>query len=148
MFNDPILLSQIKRDEGRSPVVYKDTKGLWTIGDGILVDFKVPGAGLRPEEMDFITNNRVGIAAVQTMNIIGPAAWPSLSLPRRRALINMCYNLGAAHFDDFHKAIAAVVAGDFAKAATELQASLWFTEVGARAKRIVNTIKTGVEDHA
>lgn len=145
MFTDPILLDQIKRDEGRSAVVYKDSRGLWTIGDGILVDYTVKGAGLRPEEMDFITANRVGIAAQQTANIVGPTAWGQLNQPRRRACINMCYNLGAAHFDDFHKALAAITIGDFARAASELKDSLWFKQVGARAERICQIIRSGVE---
>lgn len=145
MYNDPILLAQIKHDEGRSAVVYKDTKGLWTIGDGILVDYTVKGAGLRPEEMDFITLNRVTMAAQQTANIVGPTPWGHLNNERRRALINMCYNLGADHFDDFHKALAAITLGDYARAALELKDSLWYKQVGDRAKRIVKIIETGVE---
>lgn len=145
MFNDPVLVAQIKHDEGRSPVVYKDSKGLWTIGDGILVDFRIHGAGLRNEEMDFITNNRVAIAAQQTMALVGPQVWARIGPPRRRALTNMCYNLGLDHLDDFKKALKAVADADYVRAAAELKDSLWYGQVGNRAKRICKVIETGVE---
>lgn len=145
MFNDPILIAQIKRDEGRSPFAYKDSRGYWTIGDGILVDARFTHSGLRPEEMDFITNNRAGIAAQETLNLLGPTVWAKLGDPRRRCLINMCYNLGLDHLDDFHKALAAIAEGDFKKAAAELKDSLWYKQVGDRAKRICTIIETGVE---
>lgn len=142
---DPVLIHQISRDEGRSPVVYKDTKGLWTLGDGILVDPKVPGAGLRPEEMDYITANRCNIAFRDAVHIIGQDAFTTLSGPRQRVVINMCYNLGASKFAGFQKAIAFMRAGAFDKAADEMQSSQWFAEVGDRGTRLVKQMRTGVD---
>lgn len=147
MFNDPILLGQIKHDEGRSPVVYKDSKGFWTIGDGILVDFRVPGAGLRPEEMDFITLNRVGIAAQVAMNLVGAPTWGRLNDARRRVLINMVYNLGGEGVAKFHKMLTALIQSNYTEATHEMISSLWYEQVGERGVRLAQTMLTGEEPH-
>lgn len=147
MYNDPILLAQIKHDEGRSAVVYKDSRGFWTIGDGILVDFRIPSAGLRPEEMDFITLNRVSLAATDAMNLVGAQVWGRLNDARRRVLINMTYNLGGPDLAKFHRMLQAIIAGDWATASTEMQTSLWYKQVGDRGVRLAHTMLTGEEPH-
>lgn len=144
-FSDPILVHQIRRDEGRSAVVYKDSLGWWTIGDGILVDFRKPGAGLRPEEMDFITENRVRIAAEEAMAIVGPGSWAGLSPPIRRACANMCYNMGAHEFAKFDRTLILIRKGFFEDAAEHLTHTPWYKQVGDRAKRICEQIRTGVD---
>lgn len=143
MYDDELLLEQIQHDEGRSATVYKDTKGLWTIADGILVDRTIPGAGLLPEEMDFITSNRIRIATNATIRIVGADTWLKLAPARRRALTNMCYNLGEAKLRLFKQALFAVVKGDWSAAAVALEDSVWYNEVGDRAKRIIKEIQTG-----
>lgn len=144
--NDPILASQIQRDEGRKAVVYKDSKGWWTIGDGILVDFRVDGAGLRPEEMDFILANRLHLAASAATKIYGPADWLKLDAPRRRALINLCYNMGPTEFAKFQRTMGYMKAGQYEEAAANLLKNKWAKDVGPmRSKRIAQQIATGVD---
>lgn len=145
---DALLLHQVSRDEGRSPVVYKDSRGLWTIADGILVDFRkdlAPGAGLRDEEMDFILNNRLNIAAVDAMDVLGQVCLAAMGLPRQRAIINMCFNLGEGGFHKFTKLRAALLAGNYTVAAAEMKASEWYVQVGLRGDRLVNQMLTGVD---
>lgn len=143
MYNDPILLAQIKQDEGRSPVVYKDSEGWWTIGDGILVDPRIPGAGLRPEEMDFITINRVGLAAQDVVKLIPPEMFHMMGPVRQRVLINMCYNLGLAKLSKFQRTLNAIRRGDWEGAAVGMEQSLWYKQVGDRSKRLVAMMRTG-----
>lgn len=149
---DPILLHQIQRDEGREPCAYKDSRGFWTIGDGICVDPRVPGAGLRPEEMDFITNNRLRLEYVQAAQVVGAAAWHTLSAPRQRAVINMVHNLGVLGLLKFHLFLGFLRAGAWDKAAAEMMNSKWAFQVGDgpglkmdRAERLAKQIETGVD---
>jgi GH24 family phage-related lysozyme (muramidase) len=142
---DPILLHEIQRDEGRQPCVYKDTKGLWTIGDGILVDPTVPGAGLLPEEMDFITNNRVGKLTPIAIHLCGQPMWEKLGAARQRAVLNMLYNLGPIRLAGFKNMFRCFNLGDYTAAASEMKASDWYKETGDRGKRLVTQMETGID---
>lgn len=142
---DTILVKQVSRDEGRIPVVYKDTKGLWTIGDGILVDPSIPHAGLKPNEMDFITANRLAIAEMDAREDIGEDAFNRMSPPRQRAMINMAYNLGDERLEKFRMLIASLKVGDFKAAAANMKDSAWYHQVGARGDRLVKQMLTGVD---
>lgn len=142
---DPILVKQVSRDEGRSATVYKDSLGLFTIGDGILVDPSIPHAGLKQNEMDFITANRLAIAEMDAREDVGEAAFARLSPPRQRAIINMAYNLGDDRLEKFHMLIASLRAGDFKAAASNMKDSLWYRQVGKRGERLVKQMLTGVD---
>lgn len=62
---------------------------------------------------------------------------------RQDVLTNMCFNLGNAGFSKFKRMLAAVEAGDYERAAFEMESSLWYDQVGNRAKRLVKEMKTG-----
>ena len=68
----------------------------------------------------------------------------ALDTPRRAALLEMVFNLGAGGVAKFEKMIAALHAGDFAKAAVEALDSKWARQVKAkRANRIATQIASG-----
>ena len=62
---------------------------------------------------------------------------------RLEALINMRYNLGATGFRKFKRMIQALGQRDWDKVAIEAEDSLWYQQVGERAKRIVFTLRYG-----
>lgn len=66
-----------------------------------------------------------------------------LSRPRRRALIDMCFNLGLPRFLQFKKMLAAVVARDFNQAAEEMLSSRWAEQVGQRAHTLATMMREG-----
>ena len=134
-------LNEIKSDEGRRPCVYRDSRGLWTIGDGILVDPSVPGAGLRPEEMDFITTNRIALAEADLARRLPWVA--ALDEVRRAALVDMAYQLGAPGLLGFRSALTFCALGQWDKAADAFLASLWAKQTPERAQRLAKQIKTG-----
>jgi lysozyme len=68
----------------------------------------------------------------------------SLSVPRQDVVLNMLFNMGKARFLGFKKAVAAIVEGNFNKAADELLDSKWKTQVKDRAKRLANRLRTGL----
>lgn len=62
---------------------------------------------------------------------------------RQLALVDMCYNLGLTRLLGFKKMIAAIQAEDWEQAAKEALDSLWARQVGIRAERIAEMLKTG-----
>lgn len=59
-------------------------------------------------------------------------------------LVNLAFNIGVAGEEIFHHMLADVQAGNYVKAAADLENSLWYTQVGDRAKRLVEQLRTGV----
>jgi GH24 family phage-related lysozyme (muramidase) len=62
---------------------------------------------------------------------------------RRAAVVDLIYNLGAAGFAKFHATLAALKMRDWISAATCLEQSRWYKQVGRRGPRIVSLIRTG-----
>jgi GH24 family phage-related lysozyme (muramidase) len=63
---------------------------------------------------------------------------------RQLILADLAFNLGAAKLADFKKFISAVRANDWDQAAAALRGSKWYAEVGKRAARNVEAIRTGI----
>jgi lysozyme len=57
-------------------------------------------------------------------------------------LANMAFNLGVNGLKEFHNTLALVQSGDYGKAADALKDSLWYTQVGNRAIRLVQQLRT------
>ena len=61
---------------------------------------------------------------------------------RRGVLVNMCFNLGAARLGTFKRFLAALDRRDFNAAADEMQDSLWYRQVGKRAERLAQRMRS------
>lgn len=133
--------TQRRKLEGRKSTVYKDNLGFWTIGEGVCVDDHVAGAGLRPEEIDFISTNRTNLAKQEVLSHFPWAA--SLNEPRQAVLILMVYQMGLGGTLAFKKAWAAAQVGDFDKSADELLDSEWSRETPSRAHLMAQQWRTG-----
>lgn len=135
------LTAQLRRDEGTKATVYKDTLGFDTIGVGRLIDSRKPGAGLRPDEIDYLLRNDIDdrVAALQKA-----LPWfDRLDEARRGVLINMAFQLGTAGLLGFKSTLALVASGKYAEAAEQMLKSKWATQTPARAKRLAEQMKTG-----
>jgi hypothetical protein len=55
---------------------------------------------------------------------------------RQRALINLVFNMGDHGLDEFVQFRAALQAQNYAEAGAQLEASRWWSEVGARGPRV------------
>lgn len=74
-------------------------------------------------------------------------AWyDRLDKVRRKVVIDMRFNLGASGFRQFKKMIAALERRDYHAAAHEMINSKWYHQVGTRARRLVEMMRTG-EDY-
>ena len=62
---------------------------------------------------------------------------------RQDVLVNMGFNLGMSGLSKFKKMLAAVEAGEYKHAADEMTKSLWYKQVGNRAKELVEQMRTG-----
>ena len=135
------LTAQLRRDEGTKETAYKDSLGLLTIGVGRLIDSRKPGAGLRPDEIDYLLKNDIA-DRVQALTKALP--WfVALDDARHGVLINMAFQLGTAGLLEFKSTLALVSAGKYAEAAMQMLKSKWATQTPARAKRLAEQMKTG-----
>lgn len=141
--------------------------GYWTIGVGRNLESK----GLTSTEQKFIFGRddyskqeviellkKRGISKVEALflltNDISECikdlkrfAWfDQLDDIRAKVVIDMRFNLGAGSFRQFKRMIAALAAGDYTAAAAEMANSKWYHQVGARARRLVEMMRTG-EDY-
>ena len=128
----------IEREEGRVAHVYPDSRKLWTIGVGCLVDPSIPGAGLCDEAID-----------VQFAHDSARARKDAAALPgfqrcnevRQAVLISMCFQLGS--LVGWPKFKAALALGNFELAASEGLDSAWAKQTPARAQRQMQMLRTG-----
>lgn len=135
------LTTQLRRDEGVKAAAYQDHLGFWTIGVGRLIDSRKPGAGLRPDEIDYLLANDIKdrVAALRKA-----LPWfDDLTEPRQGVLVNMAFQLGTAGLLEFKKTLALIQSGDYGKAAIQMLASKWAQQTPERARRLAEQMKTG-----
>lgn len=135
------LTAQLRRDEGQRPLAYQDHLGYWTIGVGRLIDSRKPGAGLRPDEIDYLLRNDITdrVAALQEA-----LPWfDALDEARQGVLINMAFQMGTAGLLAFRQTLAMVRDGKYAEAADQMLKSKWAEQTPGRAKRLSEQMKTG-----
>ena len=142
------LVDELIRDEGLRLKPYLDccgkpwracvcaVKGTLTIGVGRNLD----DVGISRNEAMVLLEWDIGRAEQDARTF----RWfDGLDPVRQRAGLNLLFNLGLSKFMLFRHFIAAMAAKLYDKAGDELQASVWYGQVGDRAKRIVAMIRTG-----
>jgi lysozyme len=131
---------QLKRDEGEVLHAYQDSLGYWTIGIGILID-KLKGGGLRPEESEFIFNNRLRLVNESLESRI---PWLcKLDPARRGVLVNMAFQMGIDGLLGFQNTLKMIEKGDYQGAAKGMLNSLWARQTPARANRLSVQMRSG-----
>lgn len=136
----------MNRDELRSMLVlheglrlhpYKCTAGKTTIGVGRNLD----DVGISQDEaMDLLDHD------IDRVEAELDATWPwwrEMTDARQLVLADMCFNLGRSRLGGFVNTLAAMKAGNYDGAADGMLASLWATQVGARAQRLAKMMREG-----
>jgi lysozyme len=132
---------KLLQDEGYRPCVYQDSLGFWTIGVGVCVDDRVPGAGLTKDEVVWLLAGRIARARAA---LLAALPWVAeLADARSGALIEMAYQMGNHGLLGFHNTLTAAQAGDFETAANQMLASNWAQQTPARAKRLAEQMRSG-----
>lgn len=131
------LLESIKRHEGLRLRTYTDTVGVPTIGYGqnlltLTIDEPTAAAWLARE-----VEKAAKFAATTP-------EWVGLDPVRRDVIVEMIYNLGQTGYAGFVNTRRAIQERRFEDAAQGMLASKWARQVGRRAVRLAEQMKTGV----
>ena len=145
------IRDQIKFHEGVKNVVYKDHLGYLTVGVGHLILETEPENNLK--EGDSITDERVNELFEVDLKVCTDELdaklpwWKDLDEIRQRCMIDLTFNMGMPRLLKFKKTLAHLQNSDFASAGDELLNSNYARQVGKRANRISEMIKTGVDSN-
>jgi lysozyme len=131
--SSPELVASTKVHEGKRLTAYLDTKNIWTIGYGTnLQDLTIT---------DELAEALLKLKLDEAEKVTSIFSW--LSAPRRDALTEMVYNLGPTRFAGFKKLHAALSAMNWENAAYEMLDSDWRKQVGKRAERLAQQMRSG-----
>ena len=134
------LREQLRHDEGVVPHAYRDSEGYWTIGVGRLIDERKGGL-LSPKEIEYLLDNDIERVSI---DIQKEWTWLNdLNDVRQEVLANMRFNLGMPKLRKFQRMIASLERQDWEDASREMLDSKWATQVGNRAVRLSEAMRTG-----
>lgn len=129
------LREQLRRDEGFRLKPYRDTVGKLTIGCGRNLD----DVGISAAEAYVLLDNDIAerVAALRRFD------WfTGLDEARQGVLVNMAF-MGLPKLLAFYRMIDALEVQDWDRSADEMLNSLWAQQVGARATRLAEQMRTG-----
>lgn len=133
-----LIKEQLVRDEGKKYRGYRDTRGTWTIGIGHNVE---SGPPLTETAVDAIFEGDLRHVCDEIARRI---PWALKLDPARHAvLVNMAFNLGLGGLLKFKKMLAAMEQGNWEEAAIECADPNYVKQVGARAIRLAEQLRTG-----
>lgn len=116
---------------------YKDSVGKLTIGVGRNLD----DVGIsRSEALTLLENDIARACKDLDTNL---PWWRQLSDTRQQVLADMCFNLGIRRLQGFRKALEAMRAGAWYEAADQMLDSTWASQVGSRAIRLADMMRSG-----
>lgn len=142
------LVQQLRRDEALRLTVYDDgdgkpivpgklVKGHPTVGIGRALDVN----GISSDEANYLLANDISKAKIELAQAL---PWTTkLDDARKGVLLNMSFNLGVPGLLKFKQTLALVQSGDYNGAADAMLNSAWAQQVGARATRLSQQMRTG-----
>jgi len=143
--NDPLLISELRRDEGVRYSPYPDTKGIPTVGVGHnLRASPLPDGWLYPltdAQIDQLLESDIRIAIHNLDGFVG--WWRNLSYARQRVIVNMCFQLGIDKLLKFHNTLAHIENAAYPDAAKDMLNSTWASECPDRARRLSKMMING-----
>lgn len=147
-YQDNLLQQKLTAVEGRRKDVYKDNKGNLTVGIGHKV---LPSDNLRLG--DIISDARVDQLYRQDSSSAMSTARQqatNLGIVSSKivvALADVNFQLGNNWGNEFPNTWAALRAGDFNRAITEIQTSLWATQTPERTNNFITAIRDYMQVH-
>ncbi len=135
--NYKLLRQQIIRDEGLRLVPYTDTVGRLSIGYGR----NLTDVGISQVEASSLLDNDL-TRAVSDLQRTFPFV-TELDSTRFVVLACLSFNLGIGRLSKFVKMWAAIRRHDYETAAMEMMESHWAEQVGARATRLAESMRSG-----
>lgn len=141
----PYLLSDLKVDEGLRFIAYPDPISHgppWTIAYGHTGREVHPGLVWVQQQCDDALD--ADVSAVQQGLDTALPWWRSLDDLRQDCLVNQAFNMGVHGLLGFGTYLGLVKAGNYAEAANDEMHTLWARQVGDRAARLAEQMRTGV----
>lgn len=143
-FNLQQLIRELRRDEGVRYTRYQDTLGYWTIGVGHLLkgaNDPLWSKTLTDAEVDELLREDIlkaftDIASEQFYRACDTDA-------RKRALINMSFQLGHNGLREFVNSLREIAQKKWKQAGARLRLSKWYRETPVRAERVIGMIENG-----
>ena len=143
--NDPILIRELRRDEGvrRSP--YKDTVDVNSVGVGHNLHTSPLPEGWTYPLSDAQIDELLLTDLTHVFSGLDAHAgwWRTLTYARQRVIANMAFNMGVAGVLEFKHMIGYITSSDFTGAAKAMLASKWAAQVGERADRLAEMMEIG-----
>ena len=133
------LKEMLRLHEGVRSKSYICSAGYETIGVGR--NISESGLGLSDDEIDYLLDNdikRVKEELQETYFWFG-----GLNEALQDAMVDICFNLGLTKLRGFVNALTAMSREQFDVAADEFLDSRWAEQVGQRANRVTEMIRTG-----
>jgi lysozyme len=116
---------------------YRDTVGKLTIGIGRNLDDR----GITREEAEYLLSNDISDVWLRLVSLL--PFFARLDTVRQSILLDMAFNLGVPGLMAFKNTLAAIGDGRYADAAAGMLASRWAEQVGRRAQRLSEMMRTG-----
>ena len=146
------IIQRLSMHEGIHLFPYKCSKGYLTIGIGRNLENnplteeekKICGdwqRGITKDAAFFLLRRDIKRVLNECKTQI--SFWFALDDERQYALLDMAFNMGIKKLLQFKKMLTALGVGNYIEAAQECLNSKYAKEVGLRAQRIANVLKTG-----
>ena len=159
MANIETIRRFITFNEGKRNLVYNDSLGIPTIAVGFNLkradapdkiaalglsynDVLAGKQSLTDDQINALLDADIQSAINKTVKKLYPG-FDSIDPARQVILVDLAFNMGPSRLAGFKNTNAAINSGDWEKAANELKDSRWYTQVGNRAKRNVEALRTG-----
>ena len=141
------LEAQLAIDEGKRLTAYLDTVGVLTVGIGhnCAAD-PVPGVLKAGDSIDDETCSELFREDIQeSIDQLDKHLpwWSNLDDVRQNVLANMVFNLGIHGLLQFRNTLKFIECHSYEMAADGMLASLWARQVGDRAKRLAEQMRSG-----
>ena len=140
------LREQLKIDEGVEYQVYNDHLGYKTLGIGHLVvpgdlEYDAPvGTSVSEDRVNEIFDKDVITYIDEAKKVFDNLE--GMPEEAQQVLVNMCFNMGAPRLSKFKNFIKAIHDEDWSTASVEMLDSKWATQVGPRANRLADRIRS------
>ena len=130
------IQSLLIKHEALKLFVYKDTKGIDTIGVGR----NLVNRGISTEEAMMMLDNDIQYFTAQLRSVL---PWFDSSPDKvKMVLLDMSFNLGITGLLNFKNTLHFIEIGDYKSAATAMLDSQWAKQVGTRATEDADILKS------
>ena len=136
-YNMTSFEDQLIDHEGLELSLYKCTGDKWTIGVGRNLDDR----GITEDEARYLLKNDIAIVEEELLRNKPSVA--DLDGVRQRILVDMGFNLGIPTLLKFQNMWTAIEDEDWIEASEQMLDSRWAKQVGRRAIRLADAMKTG-----